>query len=221
MILNQKQTYIAYRCPRCASAATGFVGEFSLSADMLKLKCPCKESEMSITRTSDKKIRLSVPCIFCNKNHGFVVSQDVFYGKDLFLLNCPYTNMDICFIGKEKEISEAIEKNTNDLNTLFADLGYESLDEILSDDRSAEDMLPDVEIYNIVRFIVSELTADGQISCECNKDERPDHYELDFVEEGLRVYCKECHAEYVFPTDSLEGAKEFLSCEHLELKKKD
>ena len=220
MILNQKQNYIAYRCPRCASAATGFVGEFSLSADMLKLRCPCKESEMSITRTSDKKIRLSVPCIFCNKSHGFVVSQEVFFGKDLFLLNCPYTNMDICFIGKEQAISEAIERNTEDLNLLFSELGYDNIEQILSDQRSAEDMLPDVEIYNIVRFIVSELHADKKISCEC-KDSEPEDYGVDFVSEGVRVFCPDCNAEYVFPTDSIESAKDFLECDYLALKKKD
>lgn len=220
MILNQKQTYIAYRCPRCASAATGFVGEFSLSADMLKLKCACKESEMSITRTSDKKIRLSVPCIFCNKNHGYVVSSQIFYGKDLFLLNCPYTNMDICFIGKEKEISEAIERNTKDLNLLFSELGYENIEQLLSDQRTAEDILPDVEVYNIVRFIISELNADGKIKCEC-VDRTPDDYEIDFVSEGIRVFCNDCKAEYIFPADSIESAREFLSCEYLELKKKN
>ena len=55
MIIEQKQTHIAYHCPHCGTAVLGYVGEFALSADMLKLKCDCGQSEMTVTYTNDKK----------------------------------------------------------------------------------------------------------------------------------------------------------------------
>ena len=89
MVIDTKTTTLAYRCPHCGSGVISAVGMFSLSADMVKLKCTCGKSELTAVYTNDKKVRLSVPCLLCPKPHSFVVSQNVFYGRDLFLLPCP------------------------------------------------------------------------------------------------------------------------------------
>ena len=34
---------------------------------------------MDISSGSDKKIKLSVPCLFCKQNHGYNVSESVFF----------------------------------------------------------------------------------------------------------------------------------------------
>ena len=98
------ETHIAYRCPECGQTIYGFVGKFALSANLLRIKCSCGASTLDINITNDGKIRLSVPCIFCRQNHSFVVSQSIFFGREKFLLNCPYANMDICFIGAKEQI---------------------------------------------------------------------------------------------------------------------
>ena len=214
MILKPKQTYICYRCPRCASATMGFVGEFSLSADLLKLKCECKESAMSIVRTKDDKVKLSVPCVFCNKNHTFVISQETFYERELLLLSCPYTNMDICFTGTQEKISAAVEQNSAELNALFTDLGYENLDDLLGDDRSAEDIVPDADVYDTIRFALAELHEDNAIECPCSSAD----YDIEFVAGGVRIFCRQCNAEYMLPITSAESARDFLDCRKLILK---
>ena len=56
MILGSRETCIAYRCPYCTQGIKSMVGVFALTADMLRLKCPCGESELSIVYTRDKKI---------------------------------------------------------------------------------------------------------------------------------------------------------------------
>ena len=90
MVLESKQTTIAYRCPKCGAGVMSVVGLFSLSGDMVKLKCTCGESEMqAVLRREDKQIRLTVPCIFCNKPHTYNVSESLFFGKEIFLLPCP------------------------------------------------------------------------------------------------------------------------------------
>ena len=108
MILNPGQTHVAYRCPDCGTVIYGFVGKFALSAGFLRLKCSCGKSAMDISVTYDGKVRLSVPCLFCKQNHNFVVSQSIFFERDLFLLNCPYANMDIAFIGEKEKIDSAL-----------------------------------------------------------------------------------------------------------------
>ena len=62
MILDQKKTTLAYRCPSCGAVPTSMVGAFSLSGDLFKLKCDCGGSFMTVERLQDGKLRLTVPC---------------------------------------------------------------------------------------------------------------------------------------------------------------
>ena len=220
MILEDKHAYVAYRCPHCGQAVLGFVGNFSLSADMLKLKCPCKKSEMIITYTNDKKIRLTVPCVFCPNPHQFVVSQSLFFGRDLFLLNCPYANMDVCFIGTEEKLGEALERNANELNELCKTLGVNPSEEELKEAQEnegpwvdPESFLPDAQVYDVVRFLVKELEADYAIHCPCHSGE----YDFAFTENGVKVYCTQCGASYEFFAGSVESARNFLEVDELYL----
>ena len=89
MVLDSKQTTVAYRCPHCGTGVMSAVNVFALSADMVKLKCPCGESEMPIVSSSESKFRLMVPCNFCAKPHQFTVSSSLFFGQELFTLQCP------------------------------------------------------------------------------------------------------------------------------------
>ena len=221
--MKKKTPNIAYRCPSCTAVATGFVGSFSLMSDMLKLKCPCHDSEMTMTYTfgkeKEKKIRLSVPCLFCGNNHNYVVSQNVFFNSELFLLNCPYTNMDIAFVGTNDRISEEIKRSDKELKLLFDEAGIESPEELKRCTKKekkdgADDNLPDAEVYDIVRYLVSELKEDGAIDCPCHSG----NYDFEFTDEGIRVFCPECGADYIFCATSVASAEEFLSCDRLELK---
>ena len=121
MVLNNIQTHIAYRCPACGTAVMGFVGKFALSAGMVRLKCSCTESHLDINVTSDKKLRLTVPCVFCKKSHSFTLSQTIFFERDSFLLNCPYSNMDIAFIGEKEKVDENLQRTGEELTRLGDD----------------------------------------------------------------------------------------------------
>ena len=50
MVLEKKQTTIAYRCPTCGAGIMSAVDIFALSAPMVKLKCSCGCSEMTIKK---------------------------------------------------------------------------------------------------------------------------------------------------------------------------
>ena len=208
MILKGKQTNVAYRCPGCGYAIFGLVGAFSVSAGMLKLKCQCGDSQMILQFTSDKKVRVTVPCLFCGTDHQFTVSQSLFFERDIFALNCPYTNMDICYIGEKEKIDEALEKSAQELEMLFS-----QVTEVADDEIKAEQILPDAQIYDILRFVVKELEAEQKIECPCQTGP----YELDITPDGIRVYCTECGASYLFPADSVASAEAFLHADSLHL----
>lgn len=209
MLLNGKQAHIAYRCPGCGYAILGFVGSFSTSLGSMKLKCQCGESEMTIQFTDDKKVRLTVPCLLCGTSHNYTVSQSVFFGRELFMLNCPYTNMDICFIGQKDQLDGALERSADELALLFEEYGTDGE----ADGPTPEQLLPDAQVYDILRFVVKELEAEGGIECPCRKGP----YEMDLTEEGIRVYCTECGASYTFAAKSVTDAEAFLHCDGLVL----
>ena len=126
MVLENKQTTVAYRCPHCGAGVMSLVGIFNLSADMLKLKCSCGHSEMTVVLRKDGQVRFTVPCILCPKPHNFTVSSKIFFGKELFVLPCPYSDINICMMGEtnhvkaelsrtELELMELLEKQNADL----------------------------------------------------------------------------------------------------------
>ncbi len=215
MILKPKQRNIAYRCPECASSIFGIVGKFALSANMLRLKCSCdKPSALDINITNDGKIRLSVPCLFCKQNHNYVVSEAVFFDREKFLLNCPYTGMDIAFIGDEEEINKELKRTEEEITRLMASFEAEELSDIQPQEVGEDEVLPDPAVYDTLRFVVKDLEEEGKISCLCKNGK----YDLRFTDEGVEVYCENCGGSYVFKATTPTLAEEYLSVDSLKLK---
>ncbi len=215
MIVTPKQRQIAYRCPECGDAVFGLVGRFAMKANMLRLKCGCdKSSSLDISYTQDAKVRLTVPCLFCKQNHSFVVSENIFFNRDRFLLNCPYTGMDISFIGDEDAVKEELERTRGELERLLAQFEAEELADIQPQDMNDDEMLPDPAVYDTVRFVVKDLEAEGKVDCPCH--EGP--YELRFCDEGIQVYCERCGATYTFYASSPSVTEEYISLTEIKLK---
>jgi hypothetical protein len=100
MLLNEKRTTVAYRCPDCGGGIMSAVGLFNLSADMVKLKCTCGKSELKIVYNRDGSVRLTVPCLICSQPHTFTVNASLFFSDELFVLPCPYSDINIAFTGE-------------------------------------------------------------------------------------------------------------------------
>ena len=215
MVIKPKQRHIAYRCPDCGSAVVGLVGKFALSANMIRLKCSCgSEHSLDMTLSAGEKIRLSTPCLFCRQNHSYVVSETLFFDKDRFLLNCPYSGMDIAFIGDEEVVNEEIARTGAELEQLLKNLEAEELSDIQPQDMGDEEVLPDPAVYDTLRFVIKDLEDEGKLSCPCG--EGP--YDLRFTSGGMQVWCENCGATHDFPVTSPTLAEEYLSLDSLSLK---
>ncbi len=219
MVLDKKQTTIAYRCPKCGSGVMSMVDIFTLSAPMIKLKCECGGSEMTMLKESDGKIRLTVPCIVCPKPHSFLLSQNVFFGKDEFFLQCPYSDMNVGFLGElehvkanlakgEYELIKLMEKNGINDFSAFSRANEEELDEAL-----------DSEQTQSVLFVLSELEAENKIFCRCEHSNAIDEekYGYEVHPNGVLVKCRDCGAERLIPTDNSLNTHAFLDADSLYL----
>ena len=212
MILDSKQTTVAYRCPHCGAGIMSAVGLFSLSADMMKLKCDCGKSEMTAVYSKDGKVRLTVPCIFCPKPHTFTVNSSLFFGKDLFVLPCPYSDMNVCFIGDMNHVKAELARSELELLDILAENGIDSFEALQNDD---EEVLTDPQIFDIIMFVIHDLEAENKIFCRCESGEG--EYEAEVLDDAIRVSCKKCGASRDIPTDSLLSAHAFLNCDSLHL----
>ncbi len=213
MVINPIQTHVAYRCPECGTIIYGYVGKFALKAGMLRIKCSCGKHAIDVTMTNDGKVRLSVPCIFCKQNHNFVVSQSIFFGRELFLLNCPYSNMDICFIGDKEKTDKELERTGKEIEELLEALEIESHREFQPEELDEEEVLTDPTVYDSIRFLMKELEYDGNLDCPCHAGP----YELRYCREGLQIYCENCGASHTFDTRAESASAEYLEIDKLVL----
>lgn len=213
MILDPKQTTVAYRCPKCGAVVRGAVGMFSLTADMLRLKCPCGGSALEITYTKDKKVRLTVPCFVCPAPHTYLVSSNVFFKNEIFTLACTYSGIDICFIGSEGAIDTAVAENEAELAELAGENGIELLVGA-RDNLERDDDIPDPQVIDVLRYVLSELVDEGNIHCRC--DDGGD-YELQFGDGRVYIVCKKCGAELSIPSGSIYAAYAFLNADYVTL----
>ncbi len=212
MVLNAKQTTVAYRCPHCGAGVMSAVGVFSLTAEMFKLKCDCGKSEMTVVYSNDGKIRLTVPCLFCPTPHSFVLNSSVFFDKELFVLPCPYSDMNIAVMGELNNVKAELARGELELLELLEEHGIDSLEVF----HAKEDIFTDPQIFDIIMFVINELDAEGKIYCRCESEGEGD-FEVEVLEEGIKVSCKKCGASRVIPTDTLLGANAFLNADSLYL----
>jgi len=213
VILKPNETTVAYRCPDCGCGVKSIVGIFSLSADLLKLKCPCGSSSMTIKRTNDDKIRISVPCMVCRRDHEFVISKELFFKNELFELPCSLSGFSLCFIGNGDDVSSAIDRADEELYKVLKEAGAENLDIFKAQQEKTEE-IPVAQIYDIVRFILKELEEEHAIRCNCSEGE----YDIELFDDAVCVYCKNCGAKQLISTASISEAQAFLEIDELILK---
>ncbi len=219
MVLDAKNTTLSYRCPKCGAAVMSGINMFSLTADMLKLKCSCGESDMTIVNNKDGRVRLTVPCMLCASPHHFTLNKTLFFGKDLFCMPCPYTDINICCVGDENHVKAEMSRSELELLQLLEDNGLTDFHDLQSGE---DDAFPtDPQVRDIVMFVIHDLDAEGKIKCHCSDDVTDRQYDADIENEGIRVSCRACGASRLIPTDSSLAAHDFLHCDSLDLTVRD
>ena len=210
MILDKTKATAAYRCPACGTTVRSIVGIFSLTAEAIKVKCPCGGSDMDLVYTKDKNIRLTVPCFLCPNPHNYTVSKSVFSSGGAVSLTCPYSGVDICFIGEEDEVQKRIEESERELLELLGDT--EMTDLSAASGQRGE--LTDPQVMDIVTYVVKELEDEGAIDCACKDG---GDYEVKVGDAEVTVRCRKCGRLAHLPADSISAARAFLEIDRLTL----
>ena len=220
MVIESKETTIAYRCPHCGTGVMSAVGMFALTADMLKLKCPCGNSEMQVVYSKDGKVRIKVPCLLCPSGHSYTVSKNIFFGRELFVLPCPCSDINIAFMGETNAVKAELSRTELELLEILEENGVDGFSALKEE---GEQYLSDPQITEIIMFVIHDLEAENKIFCKCSQpksENSEEHtFDVEILEDGsgIRVSCPTCGAERLIPTDSLLSAHAFLNCDALYL----
>ena len=228
MVLNEKRTTVAYRCPDCGGGILSAVGLFNLSADMVKLKCTCGKSELKIIYNRDGTVRLTVPCLICSQPHTFTVNSSLFFSDELFVLPCPYSDINIAFTGEMNTVKAELARTELELLDMLEENGITDFSALHGDEQD----LPDPQILDIILFVIDDLDAEGKIYCCCHPDpaegktsdtdygewnREESRYEAEVTDEGIKLTCRVCGASTVIPTDSMLSAHAFLNADSVHL----
>ncbi|MBP3686671.1 MAG: hypothetical protein J6J21_06540 [Clostridia bacterium] len=200
---------IAYRCPVCGTAIVGDLNLFVLGGQELKLSCKeCGEEAPTLVAslTKENKLSLALPCLTCPNPHRFTVETQVVFSRDLFVLQCPMTALDLCFIGTEEKVEEALEENRKQLLELtggewmddeFDEEEEEWTEEELKEFKEHPPLL-DAHLMGQMLYLVRDLAEEGKISCSCGEQ----HVDFHLLPDGIAFSCPKCNAARVFPAHS-------------------
>ena len=174
---------IGYICPVCGNAVIARRSAFQLAAGDNALPCPCGKSELSIQQLGDR-CELTVPCLFCAKDHRAVCANDAMLYQKLLALSCPASGLNGCLIGEEAEVFRAMEK-------LEA-----AVDKLRMDDRTGSRgaFLNEVVMGEALAEL-KDIAQRGGVKCACGS---PD-YGVKVGYSTIDLVCARCGAALRLP----------------------
>ena len=181
MLVNYSNR-IAYICPYCGRLTEQNITLFNLPPSGAVFRCSesgCGEPVVSVVHKKDKYV-FEVLCTACDDRHKFTISRKAFWHKELLVLTCPQTTVDIMFAGSKDMITDELKKQ----NELY---------------RQAEAEIsssPMLSIYFEIIGAVNNIAKENRISCSgCNSES----FDIELIDQGVKITCRDCSADTVIP----------------------
>ena len=86
-MVEQAKRTLAYLCPSCRQSVAVERSIFQLAASANELPCPCGKSSLRVEMMGDR-VRLTVPCLFCGKDHSVTCSSHAFLHEKVLAFSC-------------------------------------------------------------------------------------------------------------------------------------
>ncbi|MBQ9940488.1 MAG: hypothetical protein IJO74_02995 [Clostridia bacterium] len=183
--MELKTTVIAFICPGCGETIVRDINIFSLSGGC-DIDCDCGET-LNIKVTQNRKVVLSVPCLACPEYHTIRLSSASFFDRELFTVQCPYTALDICYIGHRDKVEKAVSDNKKYLEETFsANKNGEIERDILQE---MYDKYDNPMVMNDILLIIRDYITDGAVECGCDNT---DKLRIDIARDRVVLACNGC-----------------------------
>ena len=202
MVEEAKRT-IAYLCPACHQAVVAEKTVFSLAAAPGKIPCPCGKSALKTEIVGDR-VKLTVPCLFCEKEHTVTCSTHAFLHEKALAFACAASGLDCCYVGEEGPVFAAMERLEEAVDKLEAVAGEKGtfLDAIIMH-----------EILSELRDIAQR----GGISCTCGSKE----WRLQVNFSSVDLICGHCGRALRIPAATADDLEDLCCKNSLLIKGKE
>lgn len=173
MVEEAKRT-LAYLCPACRQSVAVERSVFQLAASANELPCPCGKSSLRVELMGDR-VKLTVPCLFCGKDHTVTCSSHAFLHEKVLAFSCAASGLDCCYVGEEGPVFAALQRLEEAVDKLEAASGEKGafLDEL------------------VMQEVLSELKEIAQrdgISCTCGSH----RWKLQVNFSSIDLFCADC-----------------------------
>ena len=177
---------IGYICPVCGNAIVARRTAFQLAAGDSTLPCPCGKSELRFAQKGDR-CEITVPCLFCAKDHTAVCANDALLHQKLLALSCPASGLGICCIGEEGPVFRAMEKLEAAVDKLRLD-----------DQTGRRGAFLNETLMGEVLDELKDIARRGGVKCACGS---PD-YGIKVGYSSVDLVCARCGAALRLPAAS-------------------
>lgn len=193
--MEEPKRTIAYLCPSCKQSVVMEQSVFRLAAAPSKLPCPCGGSAMQVEMEADHA-DLTVPCLYCGKDHHIRVPAHAFLHEKALALSCKATGLDCCYVGEEQAVFGALRR----LEEAAAQIG-ERPDE--------EGSFLNEAVMTEVLGELKDIAARDGISCRCGSKQ----YKVKVLYSSVELECAQCGARLRLPAATGEDLED-LCCHY-------
>lgn len=194
MIEEPKRT-IAYLCPACRQAVIAEKTVFSLAAGPSAIPCPCGKSALKIELVEDRT-KLTVPCLFCEKEHSVTCSTHAFLHEKALAFSCAASGLDCCYAGEEGAVFAAMERLEEAVDKLERAAGSEGT------------FLDDMIMHEVLSEL-KDIAQRGGVSCACGSRQ----WKLQVNFSTVDLICPDCGGTLRIPAATADDLED-LCCKN-------
>ncbi|MCD7946842.1 MAG: hypothetical protein LUG13_00900 [Oscillospiraceae bacterium] len=150
---DEPKRTLAYICPACLQPVALERSFFQLSAAESELSCPCGKSSL-VTMPDGSHMAVTVPCIFCGKDHTVRCSTAAFLREPILAFSCAATGLDCCYAGEEGAVFAKLRR-------------LEGIVDKLTQGSAGDGSFLDDLVMQEVLSEIRDIAQRGGISCTC------------------------------------------------------
>lgn len=194
MVEEAKRT-LAYLCPACRQSVAVERSVFQLAASANELPCPCGKSSLRVELMGDR-VKLTVPCLFCGKDHTVTCSSHAFLHEKVLAFSCAASGLDCCYVGEEGAVFAAMRRLEETVDKLEASAGAEGT------------FLDDIIMHEVLSEL-RDIAQRGGVSCTCGSRE----WKLQVNFSSVDLSCAQCGAALRIPAATADDLED-LCCKN-------
>lgn len=180
-MLDDATRNIGFFCPSCRQAVIVRRSAFQLAAAQSELACPCGESHVHTEILGDR-LKLRVPCLFCEQEHSFTCSTHAFLHERIMALSCGPSGLDCCYTGEEGPVFEAMDRLQETLDGL-------------EEEAVKEGMFLNPLVMQEILEELRDIGLRGDVSCGCGSQS----FGMKINFSSVELECRACHGLLKIP----------------------